>query len=76
MQNETITFEAKNNDPKTEDVKTYTIATMQDIADCVTIENLEGFLTDFQNVLLSYLLAKEMVKNVKLPSFEWTDDWK
>lgn len=76
MHQEEITFEAKNGNPKQGDVKTYTIATMQDIADCVTIENLEGFFTDFQNVLLSYLLAKEMVKDVKLPQFEWTDDWK
>ena len=77
-----------NNDPKTEGVKTYQIATMQDIADCVTVDNLEGFMTDFKAVLSSYLLIKETVNIAKkkdgvltdgtlfFPPFEWVDDWK
>lgn len=76
-----------NKDPK-ENAKSYHIETIQDIADCVTIYNVEGFLTDFELSLKSYLLAKsvlqEKIENgempndakVKFPSFTWIDDWK
>ena len=83
-----LTIKIDNNDPKTEGVKTYQIATMQDIADCVTVDNLEGFLTDLHGVLSAYLLTKETVRigiekgqiasdfTLPPPSFEWIDDWK
>ena len=83
-----LTVTIDNNDPKTEGIKTYQIATMQDIANCVTVENLEGFITDFKALLSSYLLIKEAVKigikngeisgdaNILFPAFEWIDDWK
>lgn len=76
-----------NKDPK-EDAKSYHIETIQDIADCVTIDNVEGFLTDFQLSLRSYLLTKSLLEEkikkgempceakVKFPSFIWIDDWK
>ena len=87
MQHE-LTVQIDNNDPKTDGVKTYQIATLQDIADCVTVDNLDGFMTDFKALLSSYLLIKETVKigvkngdisedaNVLFPPFWWTDDWK
>lgn len=76
-----------NKDPK-EDAKSYHIETIQDIADCVNIDNVEGFLTDFELSLKSYLLAKSLLEEkikkgempsdakVKFPSFTWIDDWK
>ena len=83
-----LTVKIDSNDPKTDGVKTYHIATMQDIANCVTVDNLEGFMTDFKALLSSYLLIKETVKigikngeisgdaNILFPAFEWVDDWK
>jgi len=55
-------------------MNSYKIETVQDIADCVTLENLENFITDFRGVLASYLLLKSVDKNVKLPKFTWIDD--
>ena len=87
MQHE-LSVKIENNNPKTEGIKTYQIASMQDIADCVTVDNLEGFITDFKAVLSSYLLIKETIQigiknddissdaTVHFPSFEWIDDWK
>ena len=87
MQHE-LSVQIDNNNPKTEGVKTYQIASMQDIADCVTVDNLDGFMTDFKAVLSSFLLIKETVNIAKkkdgvltdgtlfFPPFEWIDDWK
>jgi len=56
----------------------YEIKCMQDIADCITPENLEKFYTEFGQVLLNLSIAKEAAKlhNVKIefPSFEYIDD--
>ncbi len=76
-----------NKNPK-ENPISYHIKTIQDIADCVTIDNIEGFLIDFELSLKSYLLAKAVLDEkiekgevpndakVKFPSFTWIDDWK
>lgn len=76
-----------NKDPK-EDAKSYHIETVQDIADCVNIYNIDGFLTDFELSLKSYILAKALLEEkiekgeisseskIKFPSFTWIDDWK
>ena len=76
-----------NKDPK-ENAISYHIETIQDVADCVRIDNVEGFLHDFELSLKSYLLAKSLLEEkikkeempndakVKFPSFTWIDDWK
>jgi hypothetical protein len=76
-----------NKNPK-ENPISYHIETIQDIADCVTMENVDGFLTDFELSIKSYLLAKSLLEEqinkgempkdakVKFPSFTWIDDWK
>ena len=70
--------------------KTYSINSLQDIADAITHENVDNFINDFGGVLKAYLilvdLAREKVpkfakkgKNTNLVLFEglhWTDDGK
>lgn len=70
--------------------KTYSINSLQDIANAVTPENVDNFLKDFEGVLKTYLLmvtfAKAKireglgdVKNTDLVEFHglyWTDDGK
>lgn len=79
--NDGLIFELKNKDPK-ENPITHEITSLQDIANAVTVENIDGFIVDFKGALLAYLLVKETVKesnpNIELifPSFTWTDDWK
>ena len=72
MQHE-LSVQIDNNNPKTEGVKTYQIASMQDIADCVTVDNLDGFMTDFKAVLSSFLLIKETVNIAKKKDGVLTD---
>lgn len=69
-----------------EDAKSYQIRTVQDIADCVTDDNIEGFLHDFEFVLRCHILLKAINEagikegkipegsKIELPSFEWIDD--
>lgn len=78
-----IAFQKK--DPKP-DPKSYRIETIADITKCVTSENIDGFLRDFEMVLRSYLLMKELnnagIKEgtipegaeIEMPFFEWIDD--
>ena len=88
MNNATIEVAFMNKDPK-ENAISYHIENIQDIADCVTIDNVEGFLHDFELSLKSYLLAKSLLEEkvkkgeimpndakVIFPSFTWIDDWK
>jgi hypothetical protein len=82
-----MSIELKNLNPK-EDAITYKIETVKDIIKCVTSENVEGFLKDFEGFLHSILLMKsldeQIIKEANLPIesliectyFEWTDDWK
>lgn len=70
--------------------KTYSINSVQDIANAVTPENLDNFIKDFRGVMQTYLtlvtLAKakmesepDDLKNTDLVEFHglfWTDDGK
>ena len=70
--------------------KTYSINSLQDIANEVTPENIDNFLKDFEGVLKSYLMMVEFaktpitdipkdIKNTDLVEFHglyWTDDGK
>lgn len=72
------------------EANTYSINSLQDIANAITPENVDNFLKDFEGVLKSYLLmvvfAKAQireglddVKNTDLVEFHglyWTDDGK
>lgn len=61
---------------------------MQDIANCITSQNIDGFLKDFEMCLRTYLLTKAItdasIKECRTPigttikflSFTWIDDWK
>lgn len=71
-----LEFKLKNSDPKSNPV-THEISTIQDILNCVNSDNISGFLTDFEGLLRSYILAKSIDKGVfvQLP-FKWIDDWK
>ena len=85
---EEIKVKIQNNNPKKKDVKTYEIATVQDMADCVTSENIEGFLQDLEMCLRSHILVKALTNaqisegklppdfKILFPSFKWIDDWK
>lgn len=81
-----IEIKLQNNDPK-DNPKSYQISTLQDIADCVTPENITGFLKDFEGCLRSYHLMQAILKaavdegrmeesKLEFPSFTWIDDWK
>lgn len=70
--------------------KTYSINSLQDIADVINDKNVDNFIEDFRGVLKAYLalveLAREKVpefakknKNTNLVQFNglyWTDDGK
>ena len=70
--------------------KTYSINSLQDIANAVTPENVDNFIKDFEGVLKTYLImvtfAKAKIregiddaKNTDLVEFHglyWTDDGK
>lgn len=77
----TLQINIQNQNP-IPDPKTYTIRTLQDIADCVTSENIEGFLQDFELTLRSYLFIKSVSEEtnpgykVNFPEFGWIDDHK
>lgn len=87
MSDDVIQFKLQNLNPKKNPVS-YNIETLQDIADCITNENYEGFLVDFEACLLSVLLMKSTIKGlvdegkipddtkVEFPKFTWIDDWK
>jgi len=75
-----IEFEITNQNPIDNPI-TYDIKTIKDIGECVTIENADGFLKDFELALRSFVLAKAMTtpdennKNITFEGFEWIDDW-
>jgi hypothetical protein len=85
---EEIKVKIQNNNPKKKGVKTYEIATVQDMADCVTSENIEGFLQDLEMCLRTHILVKACTNaqisegklppdfKILFPSFKWIDDWK
>jgi len=59
--------------------KIYEISTVQDIFDVVTEDNLEVFMKDLINTVISYAafkkeLSEEEIKEIKAPSFMWIDD--
>ena len=60
--------------------KKYLIETIQDVANCVTLENIDNFIIDFEGVLRAMLLLESASKDidkfvdVKFPSFVWIDD--
>lgn len=59
--------------------KTYNIYTIQQIADIVTTENIDRFMADFYKVMDYFTKVKEHMpaeqfKDIRMPSFEWTDD--
>jgi len=82
-----INFKLQNKNPKKNPVS-YQIETMQDIANCVTIDNIDGFMIDFEASVRSFLLFKSIKDDlvskgelppgseIQFPSFEWIDDWK
>jgi hypothetical protein len=85
---EEIKVKIQNNNPKKKGIKTYEIVTVQDIADCVTSENIEGFLQDLEGCLRSHILVSALTNahisdgklpadcKILFPSFLWIDDWK
>lgn len=87
MGQEEIKIRIQNKNPR-KDAPTYTLTTIQDIADVVTADNIKGFLKDFEGCLLSNILMKSISDDliskgeippdskIKMPSIEWTDDWK
>jgi len=56
--------------------KEYEIETIQDIADMVTVDNIDNFMKDFRGVLLGYMTAKLAGGNKSIPmkNFKWIDD--
>lgn len=82
-----IQIRIQNKNPKKDPI-TYKLVTVQDIADCVTVDNIDGFLKDFRMCLESVLLMKLVYEEHKkkgeipqdskviMPHIEWTDDWK
>ena len=76
MKQELIEISIQNKDPKQHGVKSHEIATIQDIADCVDSDNLDGFMIDLKAIIQSFILVKSIDKNVTLESFVWTDDHK
>ncbi len=82
-----IGFEIRNKNP-IKNPKEYEIKTIEDIDNCVTRENIDGFLKDFEMVLRMHFLYNEILKaqiaegkipegtTIPLVSFKWIDDWK
>lgn len=58
------------------DAKEYKLETIQDICDCVTIHNIDKFLSEFGIILRSAALAKSMNNNkpIKFSETTWIDD--
>jgi hypothetical protein len=55
----------------------YKINTMQDMLNVITAENIDAFLKDFEGVIRSGLLIKELAKATpKTDGFIWVDDGK
>lgn len=85
--NDLIKFKITNNNP-IKNPKQYEIKTIEDIFNCVTHENIKGFMTDFEMMLMSYLLMDALIKaqisdgklpegtKTPIPTFTWIDDWK
>lgn len=85
MENNRIQFAITKKNPKP-NAPSYTIATLQDIADCITSENADRFLHEFEVVIRSIVLLKTAadistsekgaVNNEKIlfPQFTWIDD--
>lgn len=81
MKKHHIIIGIQNQDAKP-DPQIYRIKTLQDIADCVTDENIKGFLIDFELTLRTYFLVKSISEEtnpgykINFPEFEWIDDHK
>lgn len=80
MSEDKIEFHIGNNDPKEGEHKRYLIETVSDISKAVTIDNIDGFITDLKASLLCYLFAKSVAnaesQDLEFNSFEWIDDHK
>lgn len=80
MSEDKIEFYIGNNNPKEGEYKRYVIKTVSDISKAVTVDNIDGFITDLKACLLCYLLAKSVAnaesENIEFNSFEWIDDHK
>lgn len=80
MSEEILEFHIGNNNPKEGEHKKYKIETVSDISKAVTLENLDGFMTDLKACLLCYLLTKSIAKdidsNIEFQMFNWIDDHK
>jgi hypothetical protein len=86
MKDEELIISIKNANPKKGAAQTYDIRTLQDITDCVTSENIEGFLVDFECVLRAHILIRALTAEkaqkgeihedsiIVFESFEWIDD--
>lgn len=84
---EEINVRIQNKNPKKDPI-TYHLRTIQDIADCVTSDNVKGFLKDFEICLHTLLLMKSLNNaaiqegkiptdtKILMPHIEWIDDWK
>jgi len=76
-QTKELVLEIKRTNPK-ENPITYHIENMQDIANCVNSNNVDGFLEDFELVVRSMvalkILAEEHNDKISFPYFEWIDD--
>jgi len=76
-QTKELILEIKRTNPK-ENPITYHIENIQDIANCVNSNNVDGFLEDFEMVIRSMvewkILAEENNHKITFPSFEWIDD--
>lgn len=54
--------------------KEYTVKSVSDIAELITLENFERFMEDFVVIFHSYAKIKEKYPETKFPSFVWIDD--
>lgn len=59
--------------------KTYTIATMQDIFDLITEDNIDSFMLDFYKMVHTNALARKEIgeeewMKLRMPSFRWIND--
>lgn len=76
MENESqLVFSLTKENPNP-DAKEYKLETIQDIYDCVTIHNIDKFLSEFGIILRSAALAKSMNNNkpLKHSGTTWSDD--
>ena len=56
--------------------KTHKIQSIEDIISAVNLDNIDGFLKDFELILRQFLLIKTLDNNIKFDGFDWCDDGK